>query len=244
MPEVGDDEPAGQVGGDRRPEGPVGAAEREHGHQHHHDAERLLDAAGVGPQPPEHPAARGQDDEHAGGGPERVGEPDDEPLPGQRLRGLHGQHRRQDRPRARHVQQPERRTERHAGAEPLAVAPRRALRGQARQQCLQARGQRRDRQREPEAEQGDDGDVAQQVARQAQRVDHVGQRERRERERAREPDGDPGRPPPAARGRARQRERQHRQHAWADGGAGAGEQGEKSGKEDVHEARGRGPQCG
>ena len=113
-----------------------------------------------------------------------------------------------------------------AGAEPPAGA-------QATQTRLQAVAEPRHEQAHAEADQREHRERPQQVVGQAERGDHVNQRDRREREGQREARHDPQRPAATAGDAGRERDRQDREHARRDRRGGAGD--EREGDQDDHE---------
>ena len=206
------DDEVRQVVGDRGLEAGVVVADHQQRDDDHHRAHRHLQPPGLGseaggePPPAEHQEV--EDD----GAADRVGEGDAEPPGGERLRGRDGDHAGEDRPGAGRVDEAEAAAEQHPGEEAVAAAGLRR-RDDAADPGLQPGGERRRQQEQAEAEQDGDREVAQQVAGQPERVDHVDKRHGREGEGEGEAGDDAKRPPPAAGYPGRERHRQDRQHA-------------------------------
>ncbi len=106
---------------------------------------------------------------------------------------------------------------------------------------LQAVAERRHEQAHAEREQGDDGEGSQEAVGEAERGDHVHERDGREREGERQA-GDDAEWAAAAAGHAGgERDGEDREHAGGDGGGGSGD--EREDDQDKHEAIVAGISC-
>jgi hypothetical protein len=151
----------------------------------------------------------------------------DEPAGRERLRGRQRDHAGEDRPGTRRVDHAEPQADDEAGAEALAAAALGAHLHHAREPRLEPVAHRRHGEREAEADQTHDRDVPEQVVREAERLDHVHERDGHEGERHRKPRDDPERAARASRGTRGERDRQHGQHAWGQRGADARDEREQ-----------------
>ena len=119
--------------------------------------------------------------EHRGGA-DRVREGNRELAEGEGLRGGDGDHPGEDRPGARRVDEPQARADDEAAAEALAPGSGRR-RDDPRDPGLDTVGERWHQQQHAKAEEHGDRELAREVVRKAERVDHVDEGDRCERER-------------------------------------------------------------
>ena len=224
----GGDQEARQIGGDRVLKAHVVVLEHRQGDHHHHRPHRHLQAdAAPRKRRDNAPTAQHQDVEDDGRA-DPVAERHREAPGGERLRRRDGDHPGEDRTGAGRVDQSQAGS--HRGPRPKALAAPAGHPGAAREPAqpgLQPGGQRRDHQSDPEGDQDEDRKLAQQVVGQAERRDHVNERDDREGEGDSQPDDDPERPAPAAGRAGGERDREDRQHARRDSGDGAGDEPEE-----------------
>ncbi len=178
------------------------------------------------------PAAEAEREQH-GRRPDRVRERHRDRPTGRRA---HRDDRGEDRPGARGVDEAERGADEQAGGEPVAPGARPVPR-QAGERRLEARGDAREQQRDPEPGEHDDREHAQRVRAEPDAADDLGDPDDRDRERDRQAEDDAERPPSAARAGGREHRREHRQDARAEGRAGTGEEGEPEQEEHARTGR-------
>jgi hypothetical protein len=223
----------GGAPGERRLEAQVGIEPDGDGREHHHRAQRALESRAV--HPAQHaPPAKTQSEQHHGGA-ERVGDRDREC----RARGGPDRdHAREDRARARGVDEAERRADAETGREALAARARPPA-GEARQRRLEPGGDPRRQQREAEAQEHEDRQRAQRAVAEAHAVDDAREARHGDRERGRESEHDAQRSPAAARRARGEQGREDGQHAGRERRAGAGQ--EREHQEQRHAADARPP---
>ena len=203
------------VAGDVRGELRVEAEGHDDGDGHDEPPERLPDPRRPGAHGTEgHPALRGDRDEQEDEAcAERVRKRDEDALDREALRrGEHGDGR-DHRSRAGREEEAKADAEEKAASHPAGVAATERL-----ERPLDDGAEPRPEQREPDEQDDPDGDVAEQVVREAERREERGRDQCEQREAPDEPGNDRVRPPLVAGGPAREDDRQDRQDAGGERG--------------------------
>ena len=219
------DERRGQVVGDGRLEAHVEVRRHGDAGDDQDGGQRALQARSApgGPHAPGQGAPAQREGEQHERGAQSKGEADGH---GARRRGPDGDDRGQDRPRARRVDEAQCGADEQARGEAVA-APARAQPREAPQRRLQARGQRRHRDDDAEADEDDDGQRSRHAGPQPHTVDDARQADDGHREGGGQAEGDPDRTAASAGHPGTQQGGQHRQHAGAERRARSGDEREE-----------------